>query len=319
MRWTQHGYELERLAAQAQHCAVLVAPFIKTRALVQVIKSLAPEIPIKCVTRWRLDELACGVSDLGVWDVLAERGNAAVVLVKELHAKYFRFDNAVVIGSCNLTGAAMGYSAHANLELSLTIEASEVTRAFEASLNEIGIVADHETYQHIKQLLADMPVPSFVANVTGSSLECSKQLFEAVDVNGSEIGVPDRYRWLPSCRTPDELFNAYRGRAEELTQGVRAAAISDLTYLDVPIGLDAPAFRAFVSAALLISPSIGKIAAFARTPRRFGEMRNFVANTSDARQPTEAWQTTMRWLLHYFPERFEMHEANFSEVFYSRW
>lgn len=106
--WEGLGRRLEALTAMAQDEVVLVAPFIKRVTLQRLLERLPPATPLLCVTRWRIDELACGVSDLDIWLDLVARGNAELLLIRDLHAKYYRFDQDVMMGSCNLTSSALG-------------------------------------------------------------------------------------------------------------------------------------------------------------------------------------------------------------------
>lgn len=312
--WQGLGKSLEALAATAQASAVIAAPFIKRNALSMVLARLARHVPLLCVTRWRPEELAIGVTDLDIYLDLLERGNARVLLVNNLHAKYFRFDHRVAIGSCNLTGAALGYGHRSNLELLLPIAADEGAFQFEAHMLAAGVFACDEAYKAMSQAVLAL------ATTAKADSASDKGEIEASDLEQlADHSIQPWAEWLPACRAPELLFDAYRGEKENLSAATRIAAASDLDGLHVPQGLTRAQFETYVASMLLSSPVVAKLANFARTPRRFGEMRGYLRMLVEVPHATHDWQTVMRWLLYFSPNRFEMRVANYSEIFFAKW
>ena len=86
----------------------VVAPFIKESVVVQILENVEKNVTIRCVARWRPEEIKTGVSDLGVWRVLSQRHDGRLLLHQRIHAKYYRADHAYLIGSANLTNRALG-------------------------------------------------------------------------------------------------------------------------------------------------------------------------------------------------------------------
>src|SRR4051812_7869721 len=123
------GDRLLRLVEGADGLVILAAPFMKGHALERVLERVPTASDLVCVTRWRLEELAAGVSDLEVWPLLIRRGRSRLLLRHELHAKYYRAGPRCLVGSANLTGAALGWSAKANLELLIELGAEDVQLA----------------------------------------------------------------------------------------------------------------------------------------------------------------------------------------------
>jgi hypothetical protein len=111
------GESLTNLCQRAQKELVLVAPFVKADVLDRLLHHINIEVSLTCVTRWHLDEIISGVSDIEVWDLIRERASASLLLRSDLHAKYYRADDECLIGSANLTMAALGWSSRQNLEL----------------------------------------------------------------------------------------------------------------------------------------------------------------------------------------------------------
>ncbi len=70
------GEELLALCAQAEDDVVLVAPFVKRAALEQVLAAIPVGGPtIRCVARWRPEEIAAGACDVEIFDVVQLLGH----------------------------------------------------------------------------------------------------------------------------------------------------------------------------------------------------------------------------------------------------
>ena len=104
----------ERIVALARGAteAVIVAPYIKEHSLLRLLEQLPHLERLTCVTRWLAGDIAVGVSDTAVRDLVRSFGGA-FRLHPGLHAKYYRFDDAVLVGSANLTDAAWASGASA--------------------------------------------------------------------------------------------------------------------------------------------------------------------------------------------------------------
>ena len=95
---------------------VVAAPYIKANALNTVLMDISQDASLICVTRWNPHDLALGVSDPECRTIVKEFGGS-FWLHPSLHAKYFRIDDVVLIGSANLTSSAMGWRPQPNLEI----------------------------------------------------------------------------------------------------------------------------------------------------------------------------------------------------------
>ncbi|QYU68668.1 phospholipase D family protein [Leptolyngbya sp. 15MV] len=290
------GDELVEIIKGARHECLLAAPYIKRDPL----DRLLAEIPVSClvrvVTRWRVDEIAMGVSDLEVWNSLAERGNAELWLQPTLHAKYYRADERVAIGSANLTNTALGWRPNANLEILHDMgERYPPREVFEVALFDGSTKVDSSLHE------------SFVAALEAFPRAPRPLAFEEIDI------FEDRRDWRPGLRFPENLFMLYAGDDQDLSTASRDAAAVDLAALDPPAGLAEDQFKKWVGLALLQHPEFRAIDTFVISSRRFGEMRDFLAERGAA-DANRAWQTWMRWILHFVPERLKFHIANYSEI-----
>ena len=149
----QPGSQLEALCSQAHREILLVAPFIKVNTLAGYSIPSVNSVKVQCVTRWRPDEIAIGVSDLDVWLLIKERRDSSLWLRSDLHAKYYRGDDEVLVGSANLTDAALGWSHHPNLELLI---ASTKLGDFEQQLFKGSVPVDDSLYERMKQIVQSM-------------------------------------------------------------------------------------------------------------------------------------------------------------------
>ena len=307
------GQAIQALVDDADHDLVLVAPFMKARVLHQLLKDVSDEVRVCCVTRWKPDEIAAGVSDLAVFDVLSSRQQASLRLLPHLHAKYFRADGRCLVGSANLTASALGWISPCNVEILIEVAPSD------PRLQELERLALTESQTATAELRSLMEAA--VEEVLGCQRESEGRhsatwRLEAEDrtLDTADVALA---AWLPTLRQPRDLYLAYLGRMDELSEASCEAALRDLAVLDPPVGLPQSAFASVIAATLLQMPMLAKIDAYVARPRRFGAVRDLVAyNTGQGRlQASDAWQTTMRWLLEFAPDRYRLTMPSHSEVF----
>ena len=96
--------------------AVIAAPYIKEPSLRRLLEHLPQLERLICVTRWQAGDIAAGVSDTAVRSVVRSSGGA-FRLHPSLHAKYYRFDDGILVGSANLTDAGLGVRRVHNFEI----------------------------------------------------------------------------------------------------------------------------------------------------------------------------------------------------------
>src|ERR1700720_1376764 len=87
------GSSLGRLMAKARDRVTLVAPFITQGALERLVSDVDPSVPLSIFTRWRLDEIVAGASDLRVFDTVEGRPGSRLLLHHRLHAKVMLIDD----------------------------------------------------------------------------------------------------------------------------------------------------------------------------------------------------------------------------------
>lgn len=294
------GNVLLELAASSQLEFVMCAPFAKQAVVSRIVSAVPGEARVTLYTRWRPEEVAAGVSDTGVLEVLQARGGL-VYLNDRLHAKFYRNENQVILGSANLTGAALGWSINPNIEL-LASTGRETVAQVEQQLSIQSIQATPELAVEVDEIADRLQKQAFVP---------ANQLEEPTKTVGL---------WLPKLRIPADLFMAYSQGPGSLTSRSSVAAAADLEVLDLPQGLSKEQFYLLVGHRLRQQPVAADIDHYLTQPRRFGEVRDRIDQlTSIGRvDASTAWQTLMRWLLEFLPDRYIRQVPRHSELFSRR-
>lgn len=214
---------LERCAAAED--VVLAAPYIKLDALAHALESVNPGASVACYTRWSPLDIATGASDVACRSLVKDRGGS-FRLHGSLHAKYYRADSHVLIGSANLTQSGMGSSKSANLEVLTDSPPSFDWRAFEHRLSSESRELSDEEFA----LWESCPV---------SELELPSDSYPV-------MGLGD---WRPRARRPEYVWFAYLGKTPPSGEQAELAA-ADLQALGIPSGLDGRTFDSWMQAAL---------------------------------------------------------------------
>jgi len=291
---TDLGAQIIDLAARAQSDFVMCAPFVKAAIASEVISAVSSDVQINLYTRWRPDEVAAGISDTAVLPLVEARGGH-VYLHDRLHAKLYRNEVDVLVGSANLTATALGWTPSPNVELLVRVEKAVVAE-LEEQLRRESVLATpamaHEV-EHIAELLPVRPI--------------------TIHPNKPPL---DLAEWIPSLRIPSDLFIAYTEGPSKLTSRSAAAAERDLAVLDLPIGLNVEQFYRLVAHRLQQQLVFRRIDEYLNVPRRFGEARDKLAEISGLSRDDadDAWQTMMRWMLEYLPEKYRRQVFKTSEV-----
>ena len=210
---------------------VIAAPYIKANALSRILSDINANASLVCVTRWQVQDLALGASDVECRTIVKELGGV-FKLHPTLHAKYYRADEKILVGSANLTYSALGWSSEPNLEILCTASDDFDSNAFE------------------RQLLDD--------SREISSKEFARwQSIEKIDLQSSLLSVspsPHLGTWHPLTRNPENLLLAYKGLIDDIAStDEQRAAMQDLEILQVPANLTDEQVEDWLSRCLLAS------------------------------------------------------------------
>lgn len=211
------------LLGGARRDVLVVAPFIKEPVLRRLLERVTDEVSrIRVVTRWKISEVAAGVSDPEVMRLAEQDDRITVELCHRLHAKVFAADDQAIVGSANVTATALGLSAEPNIEVAVSVPA--------AHPSVVGVLSELDGLC--------TPASSLLAAVMRSQAD----LF-AASARGSQ---ETHQAWLPVTQSPDRVFPVYSGEDLELPEAVLRGVIEDLAALDVPPGLPHDAFNLVV-------------------------------------------------------------------------
>lgn len=308
-RGVLHWHELHAIArdlvASASRSVLVVSPFIKRTALGHLLAPLPAGAELVAYTRWRADEVARGVSDVGaLGDIEALGGKLG--LIDELHAKLVLVDGTrALVGSANVTSAGLGLSAAPNFELMSRIEVDPATASLlQADLRSRSRRATLAEAAAI-QLAADALAPN--------TPETDPDAYEP---DAARMDMPAR-AWIPQFRSPDRLFPLYQDAGWLSSSRANDPALVDLLRLQIPPALSRTAFNELVRARLLETPAVWALEAALGHPQRFGALTNVlraVLPDTSHEQRQAALQVLLRWLLYFAGDRFKMDTPNYSEI-----
>ena len=280
--YSRPGEVLGHFCAGAQQL-VIAAPYIKADALVRVLADVSLTTTLICVTRWEPHDLSVGASDTKCRTIVTERGGS-FRLHPSLHAKYYRIDDVVLIGSANLTASAMGWSAQPNFEILCRAGDDFDAGAFQQELLEGSReITDEEfaRWEEIAKIRAQSDAP----------------------IAGSQ---PLLDTWRPSTRDPRNLELAYQGREDNIASlDEQQAARRDIQALSIPPGLNDEQVRTWASGCLLAAPFTNSVMLLygmemPNASRLLAETYSY--NVTEARRDME---TVQNWLAFFTPESQE--------------
>lgn len=283
------GDDLEKFLAAATTEVLVVAPFIKRSTLQRLLAHVSSEVTLTVYTRWNAYEVAAGVSDLEVLDILTERG-APLLLVDGLHAKIYVADEAARVGSANVTHTALGWVPESNIEVLVDVARSDphVIEAFDAIKNKARLATTEEATrvgEEAKLLKAALP-PSVMKHVAPTE--------PLTQLEG----------WTPRSRLPEELYRSYRS-ISTLPETPLAELRADLAALRLPPGLSEEQFTHHVRIAV---DAAGVPAAVIQELDRGGEVdeQRFaqMAIELERSDVPDRYTALLRWLRFLWPQRF---------------
>jgi hypothetical protein len=306
--WTKLGNKLLATAKGTSSQAILVSPFITRNAFNKLLENIPHGVEIRCFTRWRVEELAAGISDIEIWNTVRNRKNCKLFLINNLHSKYYRFDSNVFVGSANLTFPGLSWARFSNVEtLTIDEKVTDNHLQYETFLHNNAMVATEEIYARMV-----INVKSYILDSADYLSFTDEYLPEFIAENVSDVSI--NAIWMPVTRSPDALYLAYKALKENLSKEVYEGCLIDLAHFEAPLYLDKNKFKNMIGSRLETEPIVLAINQFLSQPRRFGEMVEFIKNYVSEDAPSQ-WQLMMRWLLYFLPTRYSAKVANHSEIF----
>lgn len=230
-----HGEAVRALLGSAAEVALVVAPFIKAKAFEYVIGELSPECQLVCITRWLPRDVASGVSDTEIYEIIEGREHSQLLLLDDLHAKLYAADDKCLVGSANVTLTGLGLRPQANTELLI-----EVSKTDEAVIQLLKSVFERSRPATLEEALQVAALARFVR--PDDLLEHREEV------------------WLPSSLRPDLAFGLYedfRREQKELTF-TQQATLTDVARTGLPAGLGRDEFEARIHDLLTSVPEVAE-------------------------------------------------------------
>lgn len=287
---TTHGERIRTLFRDAANAAV-VAPFMKVDALRSLLNEISRDAHLRCVTRWLPREVAAGVSDPEVLDVLLKRGNASLSLVNRLHAKLYIADGTCLAGSANVTFAGFGETqTSGNIEVLLeTTTANPDIAGTLADIDGEAIEATEAMALAVRRLADSLQIPADVAP----------------DAAGESI-------WYPVSRNPERAFRMYTSPPGGFLKTADRRLIADVAGCNLLPGLDETGFRQAVRDRLTGIPMstvvLGGTQDFLFTRRDADEL--IESMVTDEYSSSDVWVAFVRWMAHFFGDRLTIQEVS---------
>lgn len=256
----------------------IAAPYIKAALLEDLLVYVSNEVNLECFTRWTPKDILEGAADTACRNLVVARGGK-FYLHNRLHAKYYRFNDQVLIGSANCTASGLNYKQIGNLEILCQPDQSFDKDEFEKQLRaEARELSDEEM-----ALWLTCPVNAPTVNTTRGQIL----------TNSLED-------WKPLTRFPDYLWLIYSGKeikALDPAQGERARA--DLKVLGAPQDLSQEQFARWMKTCLLAAPFVGSVLKVAGTTQE--DARQVLSNEwgLEASAAERARTTAENWIRYF--------------------
>ena len=231
MNGETQGSRIRVLFENAHNEVTVIAPFIKFNAMQSLLNVIPKHLHLRCVTRWLTREVAAGVSDPEILDLLDERGHFTLTLVDQLHAKLYVADNRCLAGSANVTLAGLGdvgYGSNIEVLVGTTIQDPGVIATLEAI---------HQTERPATKSMAER-VRRLADSLTSREIEA--------------IGLETP--WFPCSRHPERAFRYYVKPPSGFIVSADRILLADIANLNFPPDLKEGSFREAVRSSLASIP-----------------------------------------------------------------
>lgn len=225
------------------HCqgatrVVLAAPYIKAGALTKLLNEIGPGAQLECITRWSPQDIKAAVSDVSCRDIVVEYGGS-FRLHNRLHAKFYKFDDQILVGSANLTASGLSYGHPGNFEILCEPKSTFDGQTFAEQLRKDSREVTDPEYLIWQQCPVD-PIGN---------------RDEAHEPSGSPLE-----DWQPMTHFPEYLWSLYTGQYDQIPlDEQRELALQDIKIIKIPQGLTEAEFHAWIEICLRASPFVDSI------------------------------------------------------------
>lgn len=293
---TVQGHRVRDLLGTAEREVLVVAPFIRSAALERLLDAAPAGVNTTIVTRWRPLDVLAGASDLGVFDI-AEARAIRLLLRHDLHAKLFVADDRCLVGSANVTAAALGWREPTNLELLAKVSrrTAEI-REFETTLLQTSTPATAVERDLVLELVERLR----------ARLGSESSILAATEEVPSLV--PET--WVPRVGNPEDLYAVYCGDLDAVSRVARPTMAEELVQLGLAPGMSEDEFRRRVALAMADTPVVRKVLSLIDetgdvTESEFKELLDQVRADQPSASVADSLVVLQRWLSHFMPDNYE--------------
>ena len=290
----------------ARSTVLIAAPYIKTKALERLMSNISPALDsFTCVTRWLPADIAAGVCDLEILDLVEKYPGGKLLVHPHLHAKYYRADQRCLIGSANITNRGLGWATPPNIELLVELSANFADlKKWEEVLVNTAVVATRELREQI-----NCEAERLITEKTSSKIQKTGENISDEILSS---------QWVPKCPVPEQLWNVYIGQGKDkMVTSAWKAAQMDLNALQVPEGLGEDMFKAYISSILKGMPMIQEIQSLASKTLTDAQAQDFLKtkfHESTQSETERMWNVLKAWFICFLSDDYRIEPVEMALV-----
>lgn len=276
------GNRIRSLFEDATGDVSIIAPFIKVDALRSLLDVIPSDTYLRCVTRWLPREIAAGVSDPEILDILEKRGNFRLFLVDRLHAKLYIAGDRCLTGSSNVTLAGLGEGGdYKNIEILVEVD-----------VDDPSIV---ETLDKISQ--AEHPATRIMA-------QTARRLADSLStsaISQADLEAP----WFPGSRRPEYAYRFYKRPPSGYTGAADRILLVDLARTNLQPGLGEDEFKTEIRSLLAAVPIAKALLNATEDMMLTRADAHYYLETiaGDEFSANDLWLAFVNWMAYFFPDQ----------------
>ena len=276
------GARIRALFENAEGEIAVIAPFIKVDALRSLLRVIPADPHLRCVSRWLPREIAAGVSDPEIMDLLETRGNFSLSLVDRLHAKLYIAGDRCLAGSANVTLAGLGEGG----------DGSNIEVLVETTIDDPGIAATLEAISR-----AERPA-------TRSMAQTARRLADSI-ARSTASTVALNAPWFPGSRRPEQAYRIYSQPPSGFVGAADHVLLADLASSNLPPGLEEGEFQAAIRSLLAAIPlAEALLEASEDTTLTRADANSWLETIAGEDFTTnDLWTAFVNWMAYFFSDR----------------
>lgn len=282
MERATQGARIRALFENADDEVAVIAPFIKVDALRSLMEVIPADMHLRCVTRWLPRDIAAGVSDPGILDLLEARGNFNLSLVDRLHAKLYIAGDRCLAGSANVTLTGLGEGG----------DGSNIEVLVETTIDEPGVAETLEAIAQSERM------------ATKAMAMAAQRLAESVRDLSKPPGGADA-DWFPESRRPERAYGIYTQPPIGFVGSAAQALLGDVARANLSPGISEREFREAIRALLAKIPVAGMLLAATEdtTLTRADAGSWLEAVSGDELSSNDLWIAFVNWMAFFFSDQ----------------